>query len=145
MFSCFRNPPNSDMDYRIFKVRMWSLLCVRTHTGFGHTDNESAHNFNSEKLSHIFLVLRIGFEPLVFAFGRVDALPIEPPSHPSHDQIFNELSTCSCPYDRMIWLHAGPSHWNLEQKQFLRNWQEAISHHAGSLWHVLLLWKQKQK
>ena len=39
IFSCFRNPPNSDMDDRIFNVRMWSVLCVRIHVGVGHTDS----------------------------------------------------------------------------------------------------------
>ena len=29
VFSCLCNPPDSDMDYRIFNVRMWSFLCVR--------------------------------------------------------------------------------------------------------------------
>ena len=43
----FRNPPNSDMDYSIFNVR--TFLCVRVHTGAGHTD-ESAH-FDSGQLS----------------------------------------------------------------------------------------------
>ena len=42
---CFHNPPNSDMDYRIFNVCMWSFLCVRIHTGVGHSDNESAQHF----------------------------------------------------------------------------------------------------
>ena len=33
LFWCFhRNPPNSDVDYRIFDVRMWSF-CMRMHTG----------------------------------------------------------------------------------------------------------------
>ena len=36
VFSCFRNPQNSNMDYRNFNVR---TLCVRIHTGVGHTDN----------------------------------------------------------------------------------------------------------
>ena len=50
VFSCFRNPPNYDMDYGIFNVR--TFLCVRIHTGMGHTDNdESAQHFDSEKLS----------------------------------------------------------------------------------------------
>ena len=35
-----------------------------TH-GVGHTDNESAQHFDSEKLLTFFLVLRTGFEPLV--------------------------------------------------------------------------------
>ena len=43
LFSCFHNPPNSDMDYRIFNVCTWSnSVCVRIHTGVGHTDSESA-------------------------------------------------------------------------------------------------------
>ena len=33
--------------------------------GVGHTDNESAQHFDSEKLLQICLVLRTGFEPLV--------------------------------------------------------------------------------
>ena len=42
---CFRNPLNSDMDYRICSVRTWSFLCVRIHTGVRHTDSESAQQF----------------------------------------------------------------------------------------------------
>ena len=44
VFSCFRNQPNYDMDYRIFNVRTWLLLCVRMHTGVGHTDSELAQH-----------------------------------------------------------------------------------------------------
>ena len=33
VFSCFRNPPNSDMEYRIINMR--TFLCVRIHTGEG--------------------------------------------------------------------------------------------------------------
>ena len=51
------------MDYRIVNVR--TFLCVRVHVGVGHTDNESAQHFDSEKLSQNFLVLRTGFEPLI--------------------------------------------------------------------------------
>ena len=50
---------------------------MRIHTGVGHTDSESAHNFDSEKLSQLVLVLPTGFEPRVFGSG-VDALPTEP-------------------------------------------------------------------
>ena len=63
VFPCFRNPPNCDMDYRIFNVH--TFLCVRIHTGVGHTGNKSAQHFDSEKLSQICLVLWTGFEPLV--------------------------------------------------------------------------------
>ena len=45
VFSCFCNPPNSDMDYRIFNMRTWSFLCVHIHTGVGHTDSQSAEHF----------------------------------------------------------------------------------------------------
>ena len=45
-FRGFRNPPNSDSDYMIFNVRMWSLsyACVYTQ-GVGHTDSDSAQHF----------------------------------------------------------------------------------------------------
>ena len=45
LFLCFRNPPNSDMDYRIIIVHTWSFLCVRIHMGVRHTDSESAQHF----------------------------------------------------------------------------------------------------
>ena len=75
---CFRNPPNSDIDYRIFNVRTWLFLCTRIHTGVGHT-NKSAEHFDLEKQ---FLVLRMGFDPLVFG-SWIDALPMKPPRHPT--------------------------------------------------------------
>ena len=49
------NPPNSDMDYRIFIVRTWSFVCVRVHTGVGHTDSESAQHFWLGKTHKFFL------------------------------------------------------------------------------------------
>ena len=53
VFSCFRNRPNSDMDYRIFNVRTWSFLCARIHTGgWAHRQWVDQHNiFDSEKLA----------------------------------------------------------------------------------------------
>ena len=53
------------------------IILMRAYMGVGHTDNEPAH-FDSDKLTQICLVLRTGFEPLIFG-SRVDALPIEPP------------------------------------------------------------------
>ena len=51
------------------------------HTGVGHTPTVSQHsNFDSEKLSQMFLVLQMGFEPVVFGSGE-DALPTEPRCH----------------------------------------------------------------
>ena len=65
VFSCFRNPPNSDMEYRIFIDRTWSFLCVRIHTGVGHTDSESAEHFWLWK-TQFFCVLVTGFKPRSF-------------------------------------------------------------------------------
>ena len=33
------------MDYMIFNVRTWSILCMRIHTGVANTDSESAQRF----------------------------------------------------------------------------------------------------
>ena len=61
VFSCFRNLQNSDMDYTMFNVCMWSFLCVRIHmTAIQH------NMFDLEKLSQIVLVLLVGFEHLIF-------------------------------------------------------------------------------
>ena len=52
VFSSFWNPPNSDMHYTIFKVRMWSYIyniCVRIHTGVGHMNSESEQHFGFRK------------------------------------------------------------------------------------------------
>ena len=61
VFSCFRNPPDSEIDYRIFNVRTWLFVCVRVHTGVGHTDCESAHRFWFGKTP-----TQAGFDPLIF-------------------------------------------------------------------------------
>ena len=51
---------------RIFKVRTWSFLCLRIHTGVGHTPTASQRNiFDSDKLSQMFLVLLAGFKSRV--------------------------------------------------------------------------------
>ena len=67
--SRFRNPPNSDVDDRIFNVRAWSFLCSAcTHGGWA-TPTASQHNmFDSDKLSHFFVLCfwRGSNEPLVF-------------------------------------------------------------------------------
>ena len=61
--SCFRNPPNSDMDHRIFNACTWSFLYVRIHTGVGHTDSESAQQFWLGKT--IVFLTELGCEPRV--------------------------------------------------------------------------------
>ena len=55
VFSCFRNPPNSDMDYKICILRTWSFLCACIHTGVGHIDSESAQHFCLWKTHKLFL------------------------------------------------------------------------------------------
>ena len=79
VFSCFHNPPNTDMDYRIFNVRTSSFLCMRIHMRVGHINSESAQHFDSEELSPIFLVLLTGCQPQVFG-SRFSML--YPLSHP---------------------------------------------------------------
>ena len=55
-FSCFHNPPNSDVDYRIVNVPTWSFLCMRVHTGtaWAHRQRVSTTFFDMEKLSQFF-------------------------------------------------------------------------------------------
>ena len=58
VFSCFRNPLNSDMDYRIINMRMRSFFaCVYTRT-LGTP--MSQHNILTRKNSQIFLCSRQG-------------------------------------------------------------------------------------
>ena len=62
VFSCFHNPPNSDMDYRIFNVRTWSFLCVRIlyTRGLG-TPTASQHNiFDSKKITIVYCASNAG-------------------------------------------------------------------------------------
>ena len=79
--SCFRNPLNSDMDYRIFNMHTWSFLCVRIHTGVEHTD-ESAQHFSPKKTHKFFLCTWRGSNQ-----GSLDlesgTVPIEPPHQSS--------------------------------------------------------------
>ena len=88
VFSCFRNPPNCDMDCRIFSVRTWSFLCVHIYTqGVGHTDNESTQQFWLEKTSTIFCCAPEGV--------RTSGLWISNPtlsqlSHPVTPLVWNE-------------------------------------------------------
>ena len=54
VFCVFHNPSNSDRGYRIFNMRMWSFLCMCTHTRVGHTDSESAQHSDSENSQFFF-------------------------------------------------------------------------------------------
>ena len=63
IFSCFRNPSNSD--YRSCNVRTSSFLWVRIHTGgWAHRQRVSTTFLTRNKtLTFCFLVLLTGFEP----------------------------------------------------------------------------------
>ena len=65
VFSCFHNPPHSDMDYRIFNVRTWYFLChAYTCTRELGTPTTSQHNiFDSEICSQIVIAPLTGIEP----------------------------------------------------------------------------------
>ena len=51
----------TDMDYRIFSVLMWSFLCVRIHTGGLGTHWQRVTTFLTKKTAFFFLVLLTGF------------------------------------------------------------------------------------
>ena len=81
VYSCFRNPPNSDMDYRICAYVI-ILMRVYTHGGLG-TPTASQHNIlDSEKtFTNVFLCSWRGSN-LGSLDLESDALPTEPPRHP---------------------------------------------------------------
>ena len=57
VFSHFRNPPNSDMNYRICNVRTWSFLCVCIYTRRLGTPTGSQHNiFDFREKTHKFVL-----------------------------------------------------------------------------------------
>ena len=67
VFPCFHNPPNPDMDYRIFNLRTWPFVYVRIHTGVGvHREASQRNLLDSEKKIKVFLLLLTGFEPSSF-------------------------------------------------------------------------------
>ena len=57
---CFRNPPNSDMDYSIFNMHIYMIILMRAYTHGRHTDSKSAHFWLRK--TQVFLVLLTGFE-----------------------------------------------------------------------------------
>ena len=59
------NPPNFDMDYRIFIVHTWPFLCYITHGGWAHWQLVST-TFLTRKKSKKCIVLLMGFEPRSF-------------------------------------------------------------------------------
>ena len=83
VFSCFRNPPNFYMDYRIFNVRTvrdHSYACV--HTRGLSTPKTSQHNiFDSELKSH-FVFLCSGRDSNLWSLDFESMLFLYPLSHP---------------------------------------------------------------
>ena len=68
-FSCFHNPPNSDMDYKIFNVRIRDHSYVRIHPGVGQTDSKRAQHFwlgKTVKLSSFCVCSQRSSKPHVF-------------------------------------------------------------------------------
>ena len=55
VISCFHNPPNADMDYMFFNVRIRgrSNACGYTHGGWAHRQRVST-TFLTRKISHTF-------------------------------------------------------------------------------------------
>ena len=62
LFSCFHNPPNSDMDYRIFNIIYNMVFHMRTYRGWAHRQWVGT-TFLTWKNSAFFLCSWWGFEP----------------------------------------------------------------------------------
>ena len=84
--SWFHNPPNSDMDYRIFNVCTWSFMLEDTH-GVGHTDSESVQHFWLWKTQYCALG---GIRTFVFWILSPMLYQL---SHPVTQLFFNTQST----------------------------------------------------
>ena len=82
---CFHNPPNSDMDYGVFNVCVWSFcMCVHTWRNFGHIRRTSCRIFivldSGEKSRRAQILARNGHSSmwwprsiaLSLAFKRTD-------------------------------------------------------------------------
>ena len=73
----YHNPPNSDIDYRIFNVCTWSFLCVRVHTGVAHT----VRTFLTQQNSHKFFLCSWRRRDSNLQALHLESLPTEPPHH----------------------------------------------------------------
>ena len=76
VFSCFRNPSNSDTNYRIFPLRAY------TQGGWVHRQRVSI-TFLTRKNSQFFLVFQKGFEPWSFGSRVRRSTNLATPSPPS--------------------------------------------------------------
>ena len=85
VFSCFRNPPNSDWNTGSLTCRVRSYACVYTRRGWG-TPTASQHNILTRKNSHKFFLCS-GRDSNLWSWNpldlEADALPNEPPRPPS--------------------------------------------------------------
>ena len=83
-FSSFRDPQNTDMDYRTLNVLTWSFLCVYIHTGVGHTDTKSAQPFWLGKTHTFFLCFWRDWNSIGSLMSwnlESDTLSMQPPRH----------------------------------------------------------------
>ena len=67
----------------IFNVRTWSFLCMRTHTGVGHSQQKVSTTFWLRK-THKFCLCSWRGSNLGSVDLESDTLPTEPPRHPWH-------------------------------------------------------------
>ena len=65
LFWCFNNPPNSNVDCRIFNVRMWTCWCMRIYTWV------IKYIFISRKLVSAFLLTLGSWYLCLFLYLRV--------------------------------------------------------------------------
>ena len=103
VFSCFCNPLNSDMDYRIFNVHTWSFLCVRIHTGVGQTESESAQHFWLGK-SHTHFSCAVDF-PCCDVQAQL-----------SEQQNFVSITSFSCKTGILLSFYCEHPHWSTKLK-----------------------------
>ena len=76
VFWCFCNPPNSDMDYRIFIVRAWSSACVHTlDLGLTSHPKDGVHSAlaSARSLVPSFWIFAVssGFDPAPFGSSEL--------------------------------------------------------------------------
>ena len=75
VFSCFHNPPNSDMNYGIF-----------IHMGFGHTESESAQHFLLRKTHNFCVCSRRDFGTSVLWISNPTLYQLSHPVTPGWSQ-----------------------------------------------------------
>ena len=95
VLSCFRNPPKSDIHYRIFNA--YVIILMRAYTQGGWAHRQISTTFLTRENSQIVLVLLAGFEPWVLTLDlESEVLPIGPHSHPRSNLPFTCCSFSCC-------------------------------------------------